>query len=109
MAFNYARSRAKADAQIRKFGQLAKLRRAAGDRDCWALEVQLSSRERQTLKNPTNRIFLVSAVDLAVPPAKDDALVWIENGVTRVFRQDAPVSPLQPGGVVVYYELQVQG
>lgn len=109
MSFNYARSRTKADAQIRKFGQLSKLRRAAGDRDCWALEVQLSAHERRALANPTNRVFLISAVDLAIPPAKDDSLVWAENGITRVFRQDAPVSPLQPGGVVVYYELQVQG
>ncbi len=60
--------------------------------------------------NPTNRVFLISAVGLAVPPdSKLDSLVWKVDGVEQVFRQDAPVSPLQPGDIVIYYELQVQG
>lgn len=110
MSIDYTRQRAVADRQIRKWGQQAKLKRGDELRDCWALEVQLSAHERRALKNPTNRVFLVSAVDLAVPPdSKQDALVWDENGTTKVFRQDAPVSPLQPGGVTIYYELQVQG
>ena len=109
MAIDYTRMRTKADAQIRKFGQLAHLRRTSGDRACWALEVQLSNVEKRALKNPSNRVFLVSVVGLTVPPDNTDSLVWMEGATQKVFRQDAPVSPLQPGGVIIYYELQVQG
>jgi hypothetical protein len=107
---DYLQKRATADRMIREYGQESQLRRASGSRDCWALEVVLTSRDRQTLKNPTNRVFLVSPVDLAVPPDdKHDSLIWNDAGVERVLRQDAPVAPLAPGGVVIYYELQVKG
>jgi hypothetical protein len=108
---DYARSRAVADRQIRRWGQKSLLRRASGDRDCWALEVQISANERRALKNPTNRVYIISAVDLTVPPdTKADSLVWDNgDGTERVFRNDAPVAPFSPGGVIIYYELQVQG
>lgn len=111
MSIDYRRQRAVADGQIRRWGQQTKLKRGDATRDCWALEVQLSATERRALKNPTNRVFLISAVGLDVPPSeKQDALLWTEeDGTQRVFRQDAPVSPLQPGGLVIYYEIQVQG
>ena len=109
MSIDWLQRRVRVDAQIKKFGQLAKLRRASVDRDCWALEMQLSAHDRNALKNPTNRVFTISAVDLAVPPAKDDSLIWEEDGELKEFRQDAPVSPFQPGGVVIYWEIQVQG
>src|SRR4051812_46512818 len=107
---DYARSKTVADRQIRRWGQKAKLRRTSGDRDCWALEVQISANERRALKNPTNHVFIISAIDLDVAPDKTDSLVWDNgDGTERVFRQDAPVSPFSPGGIIIYYEIQVQG
>jgi hypothetical protein len=110
---NYLRSQAVADRQIRKYGALAYLRRDSVDRECYALEVQISAHERNALKNPTDRVFIVSAVGLAVPPTKDDSLVVVDEASgTKLppFRLSAPPAPLQPkpGGLVIYYELQVQ-
>lgn len=109
----YERQQAAADDLIRRRGRESKLRRSTGDRACWALEAVLNATDRRALKNPTNRVFIISAVGLAVPPADDeDSLVWIEprTGEERVLRQDAPVVPFAPdGGVVIYYELQVKG
>lgn len=112
---DYQRFQDRADAQIRRWGAQAYLRRSGSDdRACWALEVQISAHERRALKNLNNRVFLISAKDLAVPPDKTDSLVLVDKvSGTKMnpLRQDAPVSPLQPepGGVVVYYELQVSG
>jgi hypothetical protein len=105
MTINYLAKRVTADRQIRKWGQAASLRRSSEDRDCWALEVQLSTHEKQSLKNFTDRVFIVSAVDLEEAPTREDALVW--EG--KVLKQVAPPAPLAPGGVVIYYELQVSG
>lgn len=109
MPIDYTRQQTIADRQIRRWGQSAKLRRDGVDRTCYALEVQLSAFDRRQLKNPTNRVFLISTTDLEVPPTKDDSLIWNEGGILKEFRQDAPVSPLDPGGVIIYYELQVSG
>jgi hypothetical protein len=107
----YLRARAVADRQIRKWGAVAVLRRGSGDRSCWAMEVQLSAHERHALKNPTSRVFLISAVDLDVAPTKADSLVlYVQpDGTVELppLRQVAPVAPLAPGGIVVYYELTV--
>lgn len=115
MTIDYDRTRAKADAQIRRWGARCYLRRAGVDRECWALEVQLSASEKRALKNLNNRVFIISPVGLDVPPdSKIDSLV-IADGVTGAkhppLRQAAPVAPLQPqpGGVVVYYEMQIEG
>lgn len=108
---DYLRARAVADRQIRKWGARALLRRTSGDRECWAMEAQLSALEKRTLKNFTSRVFLISAVDLTVAPAKEDSLITFETDDTTELpplRQVAPVSPLAPGGVVVYWELQVE-
>lgn len=109
---NYARLRDTADRQIRKAGGLAYLRRNDADRDCYALEVQLSAHERKSLKNFTDRVFIISAVGLDVPPTKEDSLVLTDVSGTKLspLRQQAPVAPFQPkpGGIVVYYEIQVQ-
>lgn len=109
---DYERMRARADSLIRRRGQAAILRRSTGDRECWALEAVLNANDRQALKNPTDRVFLVSPVGLDVAPDyNEDALVWLDktSGIEKVFRMSAPVSPLQPGDTVIYYELQVQG
>lgn len=108
----YVRARKVADRQIRKWGARALLRRVSGDRECWAMEAQLSANEKRALKNFTNRVFLISAVDLDVAPDKTDALVTFvqPEGTTEnpPLRQVAPVAPLAPGGYVVYYELTVE-
>lgn len=108
----YLRAREVADRQIRKWGAVATLRRASGDRTCWAMEAQLSAHEKQSLKNFTSRVFLISAVDITVPPTKEDSLVLYDqaDGTTELppLRQVAPVEPLSPGGIVVYWELQVE-
>ena len=116
MTVSYVRARTVADRQIRKWGAPALLRRTSGDRDCWAMEAQLTTSERNALKNTAARIFLISAVDLAVAPSfRDDALITFEvddegknTDVERPpLRQVAPVAPLAPGGFVVYWEIQV--
>lgn len=111
----YLRARKVADRQIHKWGAKAVLRRASGDRECWVMEAQLNANEKKALKNFTNRVFLVSAVNdvlLATPPGKDDSLVLFvqPEGTTELppLRQAAPVAPLAPGGTVVYWELQVE-
>ncbi len=111
----YLRARTVVDRQIRKWGTRAILRRASGDRECWAMEAQLTTSERHALKNPAHRVFTISAVNdvlLAAPPAKGDSLVlFVQPGGTvelPPLRQVAPVAPLAPGGIVVYWELQVE-
>jgi len=87
----------------------AALRRASGDRECWALEVQLSASEKRALKNFTSRIFIISAVGLDIPPTKEDSLITYVGSIELPpLRQVAPVAPLAPGGIVVYWELQVE-
>ena len=109
---DYVRARAVADRQIRKWGAAAKLRRSGVDRDCHAMEVQLSSSERRSLKNSTSRVFLLSAVGLDVGPVKDrDELVLLvqPEGLVELppLRLVAPTRPLAPGGYVVYWEIEV--
>jgi hypothetical protein len=106
----YARARKVADKQIRKWGAKAVLRRSSGDRDCWAMEAELSAHEKQALKNFNARVFLISAVGLTVAPAKEDSLItFTPEGVELPpLRQTAPVAPLAPGGYVVYWEIEVE-
>jgi hypothetical protein len=76
------------------------------------MEAQLSANEKHMLKNFTSRVFLISAVGLDVAPDKSDSLITFvqPDGTTEnpPLRQVAPVSPLAPGGIVVYWELQVE-
>lgn len=111
----YLRARKVVDKQIRKWGARALLRRASGDRECWAMEAQLNANEKRALKNFTHRVFCISAVNdvlLADPPSKEDSLVLFVQPAGTVelppLRQVAPVAPLAPGGIVVYWELQVE-
>ena len=109
---DYERQRSQASRIIRNRGQAAKLKRGSELRDCYALEVALSASDKSKLRNPTNRVFLIDAVDLDVPPEfGKDALVWPDKvtGTDKTFRQEAPTEPLQPGDVVIYYEIQVAG
>lgn len=112
---DYLRARRVADKQIRKWGARALLRRTgADDRECWAMEAELSANERRDLKSPTNHVYLISAVDLDLGPVyAKDSLVTFEqpDGVVEnpPFRQVAPTRPLSPGGIVIYWEIEVQG
>jgi hypothetical protein len=109
---DYTRLREVSDRQIRSFcTRTSMLRRAdAEDRECWAYEVQLTAVEKQALKNFKSRIFIISAVGLTIPPAREDSLiVFDEAGVEQPpLRQVAPVAPMAPGGLVVYWEIQVE-
>jgi hypothetical protein len=114
VSINYEQKRARADKMIRRWGALAYLRRGGVDRECWALEVQLNASERSTLRNLSNRRFLISAVNLSVPPTKEDSLVLVRKSTgdkLPPLRQAVPVAPLQPepGGVVIYYEIEIEG
>lgn len=107
----YARARKVADKQIHKWGAQALLRRASGDRECWALEVQLDAFEKSTLKNFNHRVFLISAVGLDLGPnfREDSLITFTPEGVENPpLRQTAPVAPLAPGGYVVYWEITVE-
>ncbi len=107
---SHERERAVADSMIRKDGQASKLRRGDVDRDCWAVEAHLNNTDKKALKNFSNRVFLITPVGLTVPPDdKEDAFLWLQDGVWKLFRIDAPVSPLAPGGTTIYYEIQAEG
>jgi|SRR6185369_5224395 len=114
MAFNYIRSQAVADKMITKYGMKAKLRRpAAADRDVIVVETDYTPIERQgKLVNPTSRIFLVSAKNLAQPPLYGtDVLVTLKapdfTEDYEVLKIDQPPGRLSPGGIVIYWELAV--
>lgn len=110
----YQRARVVVDKQIRKWGTKAILRRSSGDRECWAMEAQLTASERNALKNPKHQVFSISAVGLDVPPSfREDSLVLFEQpgGTVELapLRQVAPPVPLAPGGYVVYWDMTVEG
>ena len=108
----YLHARAVIDRQIRKWGSRALLRRASGDRECWASEAQLTASERNAMKNPLHKVYDISAVDLTIPPAKEDSLVlFVQPGGTvelPPLRFRASPEPFAPGGIVVYWEVQVE-
>lgn len=109
---DYARARKVSDKQIHKWGARALLRRSSGDRECWAMEAELSAMEKQSLKNFNHRIFLISAVNLDPGPnfREDSLITFMVDGTTELppLRQVAPVAPLAPGGYVVYWEITVE-
>jgi hypothetical protein len=98
---------------ITKFGCRAILRRASGDRDCVACEITRSPSPREgQLRNPVQRRILVVADGLdPVPNAEKDHLVWLDpdsGAEVENLRLIAPVGRLAPGGVVVFWDLQVR-
>lgn len=107
---------------IRKFGARCVLRRVAtdpiapGDRNCIAAEVEFDSREKQgQLVNPTDRLFLVSALNLSVPPDqfKDTLVTFVPKSNPPVEFEHLKITRtpgrLAPAQVVVYWELQARG
>src|SRR3954466_7180927 len=104
--FDYASLRLAADNIVQQFGEKAILRRASGDRECWAVETSQTQTEKQALKNFNTRVFMIATIDLEVPPAKEDSLViFNEDGTEHTpLRHTAPVLPIAPSGFVLYYQ-----
>ncbi len=122
MGINYIGIRNRADRMIRRYGQTALLRRGETgyeiDRECTALEVQYNASEKRRLQNLTDRKMLISARDLTVAPDKElDRLVILDQSTLNnvppteleVLKIFAPPGKLSPGGIVVYWEVQVRG
>jgi len=112
---NYERRKQRAHAMIVKYGNPAKLRMRDGtERDCYALEVQLSPGERRALPANADGVYLVSAVGLigGAPDFDKENLVILERTTgeeIRRLRMDTPAMPFAPGGVVIYWELNTRG
>lgn len=110
---NYDRMKIKADRMIRKFGLPAKLRSSSGDRDCWALEVQLSPAERRALVDNADSVYLISANGLPVRPNENtESLVTLNRDTLAevgIYRFATPPQALAPGGEVIYWECQTRG
>jgi len=110
---NWARLQGVADKLIKKYGRNAILRRAAGDRPCTVVEIQFDPREqRGQLSDLIHRTILVSAVDLVLAPemSKDTLITLVPGGTVEdeVLKIVAPPTRLAPGGIVVYWELNVR-
>lgn len=110
MVYNYTRAAKTADRLIKKYGAACKLRRTEGDRDCIAAEAECSPEERKLLQ-PNDKLYLISAKGLTIPPNKDkDTLVtYLEDGTEEKFKFIKNPSPLKPARIVVYWECWVKG
>lgn len=116
MAYNYIRSQAVADKMITKYGMRAVLRRdSLPDRDCIVTETQYTPAERAgKLINPTDRIFLMNARNLALPPLQgtDTLVTFVQpEGIVEdeVLKLTQKPGRLAPAGIVVYWEVVVRG
>ncbi len=115
---DYSRTRAIADRLLQKFGALAVLRRASGDRNCWTAVIDYKPIERLgKLLDPMDRRALVSAVDpddgtdLLPPDSEQDRLIVTspqEPFETQTWRILAPVGKYAVGPKVIVYDLQVR-
>jgi len=113
MAFDWASRRTNATRMITKYGCPALLRRADGDRNCIACEIDRAPRSHQgELRNAPERIVLVAADGLELAPdAEKDSLVWLDpvtGDELESLRLIAPIGRFAPAGVVVYWELQAR-
>ena len=127
--FNFARSQLSADAMIRRWGAPSVLRRASGDRPCWAAVFEYTAMETAKfgkLYNPTDRrcvisVFMrdvtkpngsLSTLLLPQPDSEQDVLVRLTRSAPavefEVLRIYAPLDKLQPGGITVMYDLRVR-
>ena len=112
---NYQRQRNVAHDMIRKYGAPAILRRSGGlgDRGCWVFISDYSpSEKRGQLINETDRRALVSPVGLTdAPDSEQDRLVTLDPATgaeAEILRIVSPIGKLAPGGIVVYWELQIR-
>lgn len=112
MAVNYQRKRNVADRLIRKYGSTAKLRSATGERSCIALQVNLSAADRRALRADADSVHLISAVQItAAPDHQREQLVILDDAGADLmtYKITVPATPLNPGGYVIYWELETRG
>lgn len=114
MGFNYLAMQARAAKLIAKYGMPAKLERNGIQRDCVVVETGFDPKEsRGKIENPTDRVFIVQAKDLTIPPNMEagDILVtfkWPDFSVVgERLRMRAPAGRLSPANLPIYWELQV--
>lgn len=110
---DYGRQRNIADNMIRKYGAPAILRRAAGDRSCWAFISDYTPQERMgKLVNQTDRKALISPIGLAADPdSEQDKLVTLDpitGAELETLRIISPIGKLAPAEIVIYFELQIR-
>jgi hypothetical protein len=117
MSFDYARSKATADRLISRFGQTATLRRptvsgtaynpSAGTPTDYSATVVVLDYDRREIDGTrilaADRKVLLAAGTLAIEPVTSDKAVigGIEHSIIDV-------APLNPGGTVLLYQLQVR-
>jgi len=109
----YSRRQLVADRQIKRFGARCVLRRDGSDRDCWAVVVEYHPRERNEMIGATDRVAMISVVDLDIAPDKeagDQLITFAEDGIIedQVFNLVAETGKLQQSREIIYWELQVK-
>lgn len=98
----------------KQLGMVALLRRAnAADRTCTVVMATFSAIERMgNLVNAEDVKALIVAKGLAIPPDQNvDRLVLLDPATrveTDTYKIVGRPLPIAPGGVVLYYELQVR-
>lgn len=109
MTIDYGAIASEAAAAIALTGRKAELRRDSGSRECTLVDVgdgrHLSGQERNgELIRFTDRIMLVSAVDLDPAPDPEEDQLVLDGHPHRIV-----VSvPLQPADTVLVYEMMVR-
>jgi len=111
----YRRLAVTADQRIRARGSRCLLRRnGIADRECFAVVVEYSSRERRgDVILDEDKLALITPVDLEIPPSKEagDLLVtFAEDGTTEdeVFMIVNKPGDLKQGRIIMYYECQLR-
>lgn len=114
MAFNYIAMQGRAAKLIAKFGMPAKLSRNGVLRDCVVVETGFDPKEdKGKLENPTDRVFIVQAKDLTIPPNKEAGDVLITYKYPDYTEEDdrlrlrTPAARLSPANLPIYWEIQV--
>lgn len=110
--FDWASRRATATSLITKYGSRALLRRTEGDRECIAFVKSYSRPAPGELRNAPERMVLIAADGLDVPPdAEKDQLVLLDpetGDEVESLRLIAPIGKFAPGGVTTYWEVQAR-
>jgi hypothetical protein len=116
-AFDYAEAKADADEMIAEFGQTGKLRRptttgpaydptegSPSDKACTFVVLGYTNREIDGSRVlASDKKVLLAKGSLAIEPTTSDKLL-----IGGVVHSIVDVSPLSPGGTVVFYEMQVR-
>jgi hypothetical protein len=116
--YNYPRAQLLSHRQIAKFGggvNNGRLERAGVTRLCTVAILQYTNQQRDgSLIQFTDERALVSSVGLTVPPDMEQDVLVVGMFVSGVWQQVnrckivAPPGKLAPGGLVVFWDLQVR-